>query len=645
MVVKGYAWIITDGIASLVDALDPAVIGNMQGFIGVKPHVRKSPAYEAFIRRWRRRYRSENPDAERVEPSIFSLWAYDATFALAMAVDKAPPMFTAFKKPRILSNSTDLDSIPESESGPAVLRALAGVKFRGVSGHFRLVNGQLQSSGYQIINVVGNGQKGVGFWTDGRGLSSSPEGSSGKKSELLGTVVWPGDSSVVPRGWEATTGGKRLRVGIPVKDSFFEFVKFETDPISKQKIPTGYSIEIFDKVMSSLPYPVPFDYVPYAESDGTSGSYDRLVQQIHVGRFDAVAGDVTITANRFQYVDFTLPYTFSGVFMIVPLKEDNKRGNFFVFMEPLTKQLWVCTLGFFILIGLIVWAIEKMENNENFKGPVFHVITDILYFAFSTAVFAHKKELKSWLSKAVVTVWILAVLILTSSYTASLASILTAAKLKPAFTDMEEVVKSGKQVGYGRGSFLEGLLKPTFGSKLIPLTGPDEYAAALANGTVIAVFHELPYIRLFLKKYCKGYATVGPTHRTAGFGFAFPKDSPILSDVSQAVATVTQGPSMNDIEKKWTMANDTSQCEQEENGGGLITLHSLRGLFIVVAGIFSAALVIACISRLLRCLGIQNQQTHPEEEESIVQDEPQVVHEELHAVQTQGADGVAAIKT
>ncbi|XP_078439639.1 glutamate receptor 2.7-like [Wolffia australiana] len=565
-----------------------------------------------------------------------------------MAVDKAQTKFTAFKKPRISSNSlelkqraqTDLDSIPESESGRAVLRALEGVKFGGVSGDFRLVNGQLQSSGYQIINVVGNGQKGVGFWTDGRGLSSSPEGSSGKKSELLGTVVWPGDFSVVPRGWEATTGGKRLRVGVPVKDSFFEFVKFEADHISKQKIPTGYSIEIFDKVMSSLPYPVPFDYVPYAESDGTSGSYDQLVQQIHVGRFDAVAGDVTITANRFQYVDFTLPYTDSGVFMIVPLQVDNKRGTFFVFMEPLTPQLWVCTLGFFLLTGFIVWAIEKMENNESFEGPLLHVITDVLYFAFSTAVFAHRKELKSGLSKVVVTVWVFAVLILTSTYTASVASILTAAKLKPAFKDMEEAVKSGKQVGYGRGTFLEGLLKPTFGSKLTPLTSPDEFAAALANGTVIAVFHELPYIRLILKKYCKGYTMVGPTHKTAGFGFAFPKDSPILSDVSQAVVTVTQGPSMKDIEMKWTLANDTSQCQEEENGGSHITLHSLRGLFIVVAITFCLALVTACSFRLLRRLAIQNQQTQPEEEEPIVQDEPQVVDEELNAVQTQGANGV-----
>ena len=40
-------------------------------------------------------------------------------------------------------------------------------------------------------------------------------------------------------------------------------------------------------------------------------------------KFDAVVGDITIVAHRSTYVDFTQPYTESGVSMIVPIK-DNK---------------------------------------------------------------------------------------------------------------------------------------------------------------------------------------------------------------------------------------------------------------------------------------------------------------------------------
>lgn len=119
-----------------------------------------------------------------------------------------------------------------------------------------------------------------------------------------------------------------------------------------------------------------------------------------------------------------------------------------------------------------------------------------------------------------VIVWVFVVLILTSNYTASLSSRMTVEQLLPAVVDMDQLVKSGDRVGYGDGSFLRGLLKQSFGeSRLVPLTGPDEYAAALSNGTVAAVFHELPYIKLFLKKYCSGFTMLGPTQRTAGLGF------------------------------------------------------------------------------------------------------------------------------
>ncbi|CAA7407343.1 unnamed protein product [Spirodela intermedia] len=597
MTTKGFAWIVTDGIANLVDSVDHEVISAMQGFVGVKPYVPRTAELEAFIRRWKRKYRNENPEAERIDPSIFSLWAYDSVRALALALEKVEVKRFSFEKTRIFGNSTDLDALAMSKMGPTILKKVIETSFTGLSGEFRLVNGQMQSSAYQIVNVVGNGQKGIGFWTPKRGLS--PQLGSPTNKDELGAVVWPGDSTSVPRGWEITTGGRRLRVAVPVTDSFFEFVRFDEDPVTKEKVPTGYCIEIFNNVMKSLPYYVPFDYFPYADSNGTSGSYDLLVQQVPKGDYDAVAGDVTIMAHRFQYVDFTLPYTESGVYMIVPLKEDNKRGRTWVFMEPLTHELWLCSLCFFLLTGFIMWGIERMNQNEHFTGPPLQVISNVLYFTFSTLVFAHSQELKSSLSKAVVIVWLFAVLILTSTYTASLASILTAAKLEPAFNDVGELVRSGKFVGYSRGSFLGDLLKPTFGSKLVPLMGPDEYASALTNGTVNAVFDELPYIKLFLKKYCKGYTIIGPTQRTAGLGFAFRKDSPLLSDVSKAVVSLSQGPFMDDIEKRWMLTNDTSQCQQPDAGGSRITLHSLRGLFLVTGVVSTLALLAACIGNLL----------------------------------------------
>ena len=103
--------------------------------------------------------------------------------------------------------------------------------------------------------------------------------------------------------------------------------------------------------------------------------------------FDAVVGDVTIIANRSLYVDFTLPYTESGVSMIVPVKE-NTHTSAWTFLKPLTMDLWLGSFAFFIYTGFVVWVIEHRIHME-FRGPLSHQIGTIFYFSFSTLVFAH----------------------------------------------------------------------------------------------------------------------------------------------------------------------------------------------------------------------------------------------------------------
>jgi len=118
------------------------------------------------------------------------------------------------------------------------------------------------------------------------------------------------------------------------------------------------------------------------------------------------------------------------------------------------------------------------------------------------------------------------VIILTQSYTASLASMLTVRRLKPTFEDVGEIRRNGLYVGYHKDSFVRGLLVKQLHfkeSKLKPYKTPEEYDEALSygsdNGGVAAIFDEIPYVKLFLAKYGPKYAVVGPIYQTDGFGF------------------------------------------------------------------------------------------------------------------------------
>jgi ionotropic glutamate receptor len=102
-----------------------------------------------------------------------------------------------------------------------------------------------------------------------------------------------------------------------------------------------------------------------------------------------VVGDVTITANRSEYADFTMPFTESGVTMIVSMK-DSRKKNAWTFLKPLTWDLWIASACSFVFIGFVVWILEHRINND-FRGSPSHQIGTTLWFSFSTMVYAHSK--------------------------------------------------------------------------------------------------------------------------------------------------------------------------------------------------------------------------------------------------------------
>ncbi|XP_039118465.1 glutamate receptor 2.2-like, partial [Dioscorea cayenensis subsp. rotundata] len=558
---EGYVWIMTDGIGNMIDSLDPRSIDAMQGVVAVRSYVPRSQTIANFTTRWKARFRQENPSSKPADPSVFELWAYDTVWALAMATEKARVSNSSFRKLPGGDNSTDLGNLGISQNGPELLEALLSTRFRGLNGEFHLVNGQQQSSVFEIVNVIGKGARQIAFWTPEFKISKQFNSTSPAN---LKTIIWPGDTITVSKGWEIPTNGKRLKIGVPVKKGFNEFVKVVHDNTTNRPTVTGYCIDVFDAIMQSLPYAVPYDYLPF-EKPGKN--YTDLVFQVFLQKYDAVVGDVTIISNRSNYIDFTLPYTESGVSMIALVKE-NKRRNMWIFVKPLTTNLWLGTLSFFFFTGCIVWLIEHRINPE-FRGPPSQQLGIIFYFAFSTLVFAHRERLQSNLSRVVVVIWVFVVLILTSSYTASLTSMLTVQQLQPTVTDLTEILKNGEHIGYQDGSFVVDILK-RIGFKdhqMMNYSTREEYKEALikgsANGGVAAIFDEIPYLKLFLSKYCTNFTMAGKTYKTDGFGFVFPLGSPISRDVSRAILSVTESDMMVAIERKWF--GDMTSCPSDSS--------------------------------------------------------------------------------
>ncbi|KAK6158773.1 hypothetical protein DH2020_006087 [Rehmannia glutinosa] len=217
--------------------------------------------------------------------------------------------------------------------------------------------------------MVGPGARGIGYWTEKNGIVEELNFPSPKTSESkLGPIIWPGEASSPPKGWVIPTNGKKLRVGVPVKNGFTEFVRVTWNSDNSSKV-EGYCVDIFEVVMASLPFCVPYEYILFETPDrDMAGTYDDLTYQVFLGNFDAVAGDVTIVANRSEYVDFTLPYTESAVAMVVPIQDD-KSKNAWVFPKgcPLVPHVSRAILQ--VTEGPKMVEIEKKWLGNDNKCP------------------------------------------------------------------------------------------------------------------------------------------------------------------------------------------------------------------------------------------------------------------------------------
>lgn len=292
MMEEGYVWIMTNVMTNDLSTLrsDYSSMDFLQGVLGIKTYVPQTKELKDFRVRWRRKFHQENPATDDFGLNVFGLWAYDAAEALARAVEEVGSGNLGYKKANNVSNdsSTDLETFGVSKNGPQLGKALSRIRFTGLAGDFRLVNRQLDSSTFEIVNINGNGERVVGFWTPQKGLLRNLSlNTTSKETNLsgsLGPIIWPGDSSSNPKGWEIPTNEKKLRIGVEIKGGLTEFVEVKHDNATNKTEVTGYGIEVFEAVVKALPYSLPFEYVPYAKPNGESnGTYDDLVYEVHLG--------------------------------------------------------------------------------------------------------------------------------------------------------------------------------------------------------------------------------------------------------------------------------------------------------------------------------------------------------------------------
>lgn len=135
----------------------------------------------------------EDPNIEIRELTAEEIWAYDATWVLAEAVERVRISQTSQENIE-LDLLDDLNDIRSSKHGVTLLRQILESRFKGLSGETQYINGKLNSCAFEMVNVIGKGQRGVGFWTSAEKYSPD-NGRNLLSTKDLKTIIWPGESN------------------------------------------------------------------------------------------------------------------------------------------------------------------------------------------------------------------------------------------------------------------------------------------------------------------------------------------------------------------------------------------------------------------------------------------------------------------
>ncbi|XP_010496185.1 PREDICTED: glutamate receptor 1.4-like [Camelina sativa] len=555
MMEEGHAWILT--ARSMNNFQDTNYLSKeaMEGVTGFKSYIPSTKELHNFTLRWKRSLIPE----EVTRMSICSVWAHDIAWSLARAAE--------------VSRVHLLEGILESTT-----------KHKGLSGDIKIMDRKIISYKFEIINIIGRGdQRSVGLWSSGSFISKNRRKNS-SSTNVLETIIWPGGTTRTPKARlskeEKRSEKKKLRVLVPAGNFRPQLLEVKTDNKTGVTAARGYCIEVFETSIRPFNYEV--EYIPWPVAFNYH-HYNELVYAIYdqKDKYDVAVGDITITDNRSTYVDFTLPFTDIGLAVVAA-----KDKSMWIIFKPMTLGLWLTIVAFFILTGAVVWIIERHDNTD-FQGSYAHQIGTMLSFGFSTLVFAHRERLEHSLSRFVVIVWIFAVLILTSNYTATLTSVMTVQQIQ---------LKSHENIGFFWDSIAAKLVydNPTFqGPTYKGLKAADDFINALRNGTILFIVDEVPYVKLLVARYPSQFYIVKTESLTNGFGFVFQKGSPLVQNVSREIAMLRRTEKLKSMENWWFRRDSMSSTA--DNTCDPLSVYTFRGLFMITGVSFAFALIVYLI--------------------------------------------------
>ncbi|CAH1273760.1 GRIK3 [Branchiostoma lanceolatum] len=639
----GWAWIVTDGVTGMTSfRKNETVPRHLLGLLGVKPVEDKGELFGDFMKLWSTADSNRYPGA-----GVWDIEAYPAKFVDAVLLFAFAYRDLLRAGQSVTGASVQCDRFPSErwEHGDTMLQYLRKVSEEGITSKILFTkDGTPTQVEFDIVNLRENGWQRVGTWNDTDGLTIDNSVTSfmgGGQVELMDDFV----SDLRNRTLRIVTHRDIPFVMKNLNDS-------EGNPLHGNDQYSGLCIDLLKWLSEQLGFRYRLFHVAddkFGNKDRNTGRWNGVIGDLVYKKADMAVTDLTITAEREEDVDFTLPYIEAGSTFIMR-KKARAEYNIMNFSRPFQPELWALVFITTLAVAIIQSVINKLSPysgipmDEDSSGPGEsdedspYTFGESLWHSFAALIQQGPEFFPRAPSGRITSIfWGMGILIVIATYTANLAAFLTISRLETTIESVEDLAAQNEIVyGVQRDSatqsfFDESNIEP-FKTMAAVMRARDSYVGSMDEGIRKAKTENYAYIsdNVLLdyqaNRDCT-LRTVGRLFKKSGFGIALPKYSPYTEVFSKKILQARESGFLDVLIKKWKLGTssrrqrevpamrmpwlpplgyriETSECVKDKDkdfNSSIIGVDQMLGVFVLIYGGMGVAFVALLVEWVVAC--------------------------------------------
>ncbi len=306
---------------------------------------------------------------------------------------------------------------------------------------------------------------------------------------------------------------------------------------------SGFSIDLWRRIANQIG--VESKFIEYS-------TVPQLLSAIKESKANLGISAISITAEREQNFDFSLPIFAGGLQIMVRNPENNNSAfpNILqLFFSATLLQVIGVALVLIVVAAHIIWLSERHHKDGMIPKSYFPGIFKACWWAAATLATQADEMPKGVMGRLVGIIWMFIGVLFAAYFTASATTSLTVQQLQGDIRSIDDL--PGKVVATTAGSTAATYLREHKIS-VLEVTKIEQAYNALQTKKADAVVFDAPVLLFYAANEGKGKVqTVGSILREESYGIILPNNSPYRKPINQALLSLKENGTYQSLYDKW----------------------------------------------------------------------------------------------